>query len=218
MITLEQAKSLKEQILKQIESFPADKREEIKSYISSLNNEQLEEFLIKNKLIKPQNDSKEEKTLKGETDCIFCNISQKKIPSFILYEDKDYLATLEIKPFSIGHTLLIPKKHIEKSKSLQVKAFRTANTIAKKIIKKLGAESYQVNSSEDLGHAIINIIPTYKDEKISYERKPASKEELQNLAIKIGEIKKKSPAKKKQNKKEIRLDNSNIIKLTRRIP
>ena len=50
----EEAKSLKEQLLKQVESLPEDKKAELKEYIGSLNNEQLEEFLIKNNLIKPQ--------------------------------------------------------------------------------------------------------------------------------------------------------------------
>ncbi len=44
--------------------------------------------------------------------CIFCKIINKEIPAHIVYEDADYLAFLDIRPLSPGHTLIIPKKHI----------------------------------------------------------------------------------------------------------
>lgn len=48
----------------------------------------------------------------SETDnCIFCKIIRKEIPAHIIYEDKDSLAFLDIKPHSKGHTVVIPKKH-----------------------------------------------------------------------------------------------------------
>jgi len=44
-------------------------------------------------------------------NCIFCKIIKKEIPANIVYEDKDFLAFLDIKPMSPGHTQIIPKKH-----------------------------------------------------------------------------------------------------------
>lgn len=44
-------------------------------------------------------------------DCIFCKIIRREIPANIVYEDKDFLAFLDINPQSPGHTLVIPKKH-----------------------------------------------------------------------------------------------------------
>lgn len=44
-------------------------------------------------------------------DCIFCKIVAKEIPAHIVYEDDDFLAFLDIRPLSPGHTLVIPKKH-----------------------------------------------------------------------------------------------------------
>ncbi|MDD4989387.1 MAG: HIT domain-containing protein [Candidatus Pacebacteria bacterium] len=43
--------------------------------------------------------------------CIFCKIVGKVIPSDIVYEDKDFLAFLDINSESPGHTQVIPKKH-----------------------------------------------------------------------------------------------------------
>ena len=44
-------------------------------------------------------------------NCVFCKIVNKKIPANIVYEDQDFLAFLDIRPHSPGHTQVIPKKH-----------------------------------------------------------------------------------------------------------
>ncbi len=44
-------------------------------------------------------------------NCIFCQIIAGEIPSHKVYEDKDFLAFLDINPLSPGHTLVIPKTH-----------------------------------------------------------------------------------------------------------
>jgi diadenosine tetraphosphate (Ap4A) HIT family hydrolase len=45
--------------------------------------------------------------------CVFCDIVAGKAPAVRIYEDDDYLAFLDIRPFSPGHTLVIPKQHFE---------------------------------------------------------------------------------------------------------
>jgi len=44
-------------------------------------------------------------------DCIFCKIVAKTIPSHTVYEDEQFLAFLDIRPLSAGHTQVIPKEH-----------------------------------------------------------------------------------------------------------
>ena len=44
-------------------------------------------------------------------ECIFCKIVSGEIPSQKVYEDGQFLAFLDIRPLSAGHTLVIPKKH-----------------------------------------------------------------------------------------------------------
>lgn len=44
-------------------------------------------------------------------DCIFCKIIRREIPGYIVYEDNDFLAFLDINPRSPGHTQIIPKEH-----------------------------------------------------------------------------------------------------------
>lgn len=46
------------------------------------------------------------------SECVFCLISKKKIPSQIVYEDDDLLAFKDINPEAPVHILIVPKKHI----------------------------------------------------------------------------------------------------------
>ncbi len=45
--------------------------------------------------------------------CAFCNIINKNEDAHIVYEDDISLAFLDIRPIFYGHTLIVPKKHIE---------------------------------------------------------------------------------------------------------
>ena len=44
-------------------------------------------------------------------NCIFCQISQNKIPADRTFDDENFFAILDNKPKTTGHTLIIPKKH-----------------------------------------------------------------------------------------------------------
>jgi len=44
-------------------------------------------------------------------DCIFCKIVRGEIPCTKVYEDKNFLAFLDIQPLAPGHTQIIPKTH-----------------------------------------------------------------------------------------------------------
>ena len=43
--------------------------------------------------------------------CVFCAIVAGQSPAIRIYEDEDYLAILDIRPFTRGHTLVLPKRH-----------------------------------------------------------------------------------------------------------
>lgn len=46
------------------------------------------------------------------TDCIFCKIASKQIPSKTAYEDEELIAFHDINPAAPVHLLIVPKKHI----------------------------------------------------------------------------------------------------------
>ncbi|RRR44247.1 HIT family protein [Mycolicibacter terrae] len=43
--------------------------------------------------------------------CVFCSVAAGEAPAVRVFEDGDYLAFLDIRPFTRGHTLVIPKQH-----------------------------------------------------------------------------------------------------------
>lgn len=53
------------------------------------------------------------------SDCIFCKIAAKEIPSAIIYEDEQILAFKDIEPQAPVHVLIIPKKHIDSANDVQ---------------------------------------------------------------------------------------------------
>lgn len=44
-------------------------------------------------------------------DCIFCKVVKGESPSYKVYEDDLFFGFLDIYPRTLGHTLLVPKKH-----------------------------------------------------------------------------------------------------------
>lgn len=43
--------------------------------------------------------------------CVFCAIVAGEAPAIRIHEDEDLLAILDIRPFTRGHTLVLPKQH-----------------------------------------------------------------------------------------------------------
>lgn len=46
------------------------------------------------------------------SDCIFCKIIQREIPSDIVYEDQEVIAFKDIQPLAPVHIIIIPKIHL----------------------------------------------------------------------------------------------------------
>ena len=53
------------------------------------------------------------------TDCLFCKIVNRELPTEFLYEDDDYVVFRDIKPAAPVHVLLVPKKHLRSINDLQ---------------------------------------------------------------------------------------------------
>ena len=172
MIPEDQLKKIKKQVIQHIEStFPEDKKASATSQIESMNSEQLEEFLEKNKLIKQGQESQ-------ENQCIFCLISSGKVPSYKIDENKTSSAFLEINPISKGHMIIIPKEHSEK---ISKRAISFAEKISKKIKTKLKPKGVITSSGNLFGHGIINVIPIYQNENEKSGRYKADEEELKEV-------------------------------------
>jgi histidine triad (HIT) family protein len=181
MLSEEQIIQIKQQLLQQIEStFPEDKKEIARQQVESMNDEQLEEFLKQNNLVKNQEGA-------SQVKCIFCSIISGKVPSHKIYENENAIAVLEINPISLGHIIIIPKEHISSKEQLSSEIFSFAEEISKKIKEKLNPKNVLIEESNIFGHEILNIIPVYENEDLNSPRKKAQPDELEELQIKLTE-------------------------------
>jgi len=189
MLNEEQVQTIKKQLIEQIDSsFPEDKKESAKEQVEEMNEEELEAFLDKNKLMKP----------KEENSCIFCSITSGKIPCYKLMENKKAIAVLEINPISKAHTLILPKEHFSGEEKIPNEAHTLAKKMAKRIKSKFKPKQIKIFFSEFMGHEAINVLPIYKEEKENSQRRKASEKELEELKINLEEkkrIKKTKPQK-----------------------
>ncbi len=97
-------------------------------------------------------------------NCIFCKIAKGEIPSYNVFEDDHFLAFLDINPFSKGHTLIIPKKHVkwvwDLSEEEYASLFKKVKLIAKALEKTFDTEwIVEGIAGIDVPHAHVHIIP-----------------------------------------------------------
>lgn len=121
--------------------------------------------------------------------CIFCDIISGKIPSSKVYEDEDVLAILDVSQVTYGHTLVMPKKHVENiveaDEETVLKCAKIISTLSKQIVKNTGAAGCNVlnNSGEVAGqtvpHLHFHIIPRYtKQDPVEFNFKESEKQNL----------------------------------------
>ncbi|KKQ20967.1 MAG: Histidine triad family protein [Candidatus Nomurabacteria bacterium GW2011_GWA1_37_20] len=97
-------------------------------------------------------------------DCIFCKIVKKEIPCAKIYEDADFLSFIDIQPLSLGHTLIIPKKHIawmqEADNEIITDIFKLTKKLMLAIKNALGCDYVQLSViGKDIQHFHIHLIP-----------------------------------------------------------
>ncbi len=104
--------------------------------------------------------------------CIFCKIIKKDIPHFGVYEDQHCLAFLDIYPRAKGHTVVIPKIHLETIESADPQTIATlfsgVQSAVQKVTEVLHPDAYSIgwNNGEVAGQAVphihVHILPRWK--------------------------------------------------------
>ncbi len=125
------------------------------------------------------------------TDCIFCKIVKGEIPSYKVYEDKNFFAFLDIAPLNPGHTLVIPKNHYRWAWDVPNfgEYWEVARKVAKATMEALNAPMVEfLTHGTEVHHAHIWVVPVYKGEKgfiNESERKQFSDQQLKEFSQKI---------------------------------
>lgn len=107
-------------------------------------------------------------------DCLFCRIIAGDIPSQKVYEDTNSIAFLDINPRNPGHTLLVPKKHVETIFDLPEgegsKLFAALKKVA--VLVKNGTQAHGLSvcqnngsaSGQVVAHVYFHLIPRFLNE------------------------------------------------------
>ena len=98
------------------------------------------------------------------SDCLFCKIVNREIPTDFLYEDENVVAFRDIKPQAPTHILIIPREHIgtlndinQSHKELLSAIQLTASYLAKE--EGIYEEGYRTvfNCNRDAGQTVFHI-------------------------------------------------------------
>lgn len=126
-----------------------------------------------------------------DSNCIFCKIVAGEIPSHKVYEDEKFFAFLEINPIHLGHTLLVPKDHVDyildATDDIYTEIWLKAKEIAPKIQSATGAKriGFEVEGF-GVPHLHIHLIPLFEPNEIDpHNQKSAKPEDLARMAEKI---------------------------------
>jgi histidine triad (HIT) family protein len=131
--------------------------------------------------------------MSGPPDCLFCRIASKTLASRIVYEDAGTLAFLDHRPLFPGHTLLIPKAHVETLPDLAPEhlapLFSNAQRLARAVEEGMRAEGtfVAINNrvSQSVPHLHVHIVPRRKKDGLKgffWPRHPYASVEAEEAA------------------------------------
>lgn len=132
-------------------------------------------------------------------DCIFCKIVSGDIPSVKVYEDDQVLAFLNIEAIREGHTLVIPKQHVEYVYQMDESSYGAVMGVVKEVAVALNDSlspqrvGIKVEGFE-VAHAHVHVLPLNDVGDISTKAEllHPSQEEREATATKVRESLQKS--------------------------
>lgn len=129
--------------------------------------------------------------LAGMNDCIFCKIAAGEVPAEKVYEDDLFVAFLDRNPINPGHTLIIPKEHVDHFSDIPQPLYGQLFDLVKRIapiLKEVMGSARTGLAIEGFGvaHAHIHLVPINHGNELNPERaRLATSEELREIGEKI---------------------------------
>ncbi len=107
--------------------------------------------------------------------CLFCRIAAGSLDAVVLYDDADVLAFLDIGPVRPGHTLIIPRVHVETfeqlSPQLAARVLTVGQALARRMKTVYGVDRVAfLFSGGDVPHAHAHVIPMHAKTDVTSAR------------------------------------------------
>ena len=121
-------------------------------------------------------------------ESIFTKIINREIPAFIIEENDDFIAFLDVFPLAKGHTLVIPKKQVDYIFDLDEQTHTELWKFAKKVSVRVNAaiECKRIGVAViglEVPHAHIHLVPLNNVEDINFSKPKLKLTESEMLAI-----------------------------------
>lgn len=129
--------------------------------------------------------------------CVFCAIVAGQAPAITIYEDDDDLAILDIRPFTRGHTLVIPKVHTVDLTDTPAETLARMTAIGQRIAKAARVSGLHADGNnlaindgkaafQSVFHIHLHVVPRRDGDKLSFAkgmlvRRDADREETGRL-------------------------------------
>ena len=106
---------------------------------------------------------------------IFSKIISREIPSYIVAEDSDHIAFLDINPLVMGHCLVVPKEEIDYIYDLSDSQLANLNIFAKKVAKAIekSVDCIRIGIAViglEVPHVHIHLVPLNSMDDINFSR------------------------------------------------
>ena len=113
--------------------------------------------------------------------CVFCEIVAETAPAVRVYEDDDYLAFLDIRPFTRGHTLVIPRGHSVDLTDTPAPVLAGLLTVGQRIARATRASGLAATGNnvaindgksafQSVFHIHLHVVPRHDGDKLSFAK------------------------------------------------
>jgi len=106
---------------------------------------------------------------------IFTKIISREIPAYIVADDSDHIAFLDINPLVMGHCLVVPKEEIDYIYDLSDRQLANLNIFAKKVAKAIekSVDCIRIGVAViglEVPHVHIHLVPLNSMDDINFNR------------------------------------------------
>ncbi|WP_370499791.1 HIT family protein [Mycolicibacterium sp. jd] len=113
--------------------------------------------------------------------CVFCAIVAGEAPAIRIHEDDDYLAILDIRPFTRGHTLVFPKVHTVDLTDTPAQTLAGMTALGQRIAKAARTSGLHADGNniavndgkaafQSVFHVHLHVVPRQAGDKLSFAK------------------------------------------------
>jgi histidine triad (HIT) family protein len=130
-------------------------------------------------------------------DCVFCAIVGGRAPAHRLLEDEHTVSFLNVAPATVGHALVVPRRHAEGLWDLEdeehARVARMASRVARLLrgaLNPAGGEPRQCNRGGGLAERVpfhVHVVPRYRadERQVMWRAEPVADAELAALRTRV---------------------------------